>query len=104
MTQNIKGTLSHVLAYCFIVFKYVILILRIENTFYGELANIFGDLGRSWINFRDLRSKTKYFQGAEDFFSWILGDKCIILREQGSTDSPWGPQEHINPYKPSVFL
>ena len=31
--------------------------------------NIFGDLGRSEINFRDLWSKTKDFQGAEDFFS-----------------------------------
>ena len=34
----------------------------------------------------------KYFQGAEEVFSWIQGDQAIILREQGRKDLPWGPQ------------
>ena len=38
----------------------------------------------------DLGNRGKYFQGAEDFFSGILGDQCIIFRDQGSTDTPGG--------------
>ena len=60
----------------------------------GEVGLILGICEAGQNTFRELR---KFFHG-------IWGDQCIILREQGSTDSPWGPQEHINPYKPSVFL
>ena len=69
MTQNIKWTLSPVLGYSFIVFK----VCKFNPT-------------ERKIHFRDLWSKKKYFQGAEDFFSRIWGDQCIILREQGSID------------------
>ena len=45
--QNIKRSLSHALLYSIIVFKYVILSYGKINTFWGELAYIFGDfLGR----------------------------------------------------------
>ena len=37
--------------------------------------------GEVELVYMDLWGKIKYFQGAEDFFSWILGDQCIILRE-----------------------
>ena len=33
----------------------------------------------------------KYFQGAEEFFSGIWGDHCIIIREQESTDPLGAP-------------
>ena len=33
------------------------------------------------FNCKILGSKTIYVQGAEDFFSGIWGDQCIILRE-----------------------
>ena len=59
------------LVHSFIVLNYVNLILREKNTFYGELAYILEDFGRSLINFRYLWSKTKYFQGAENLFSGI---------------------------------
>ena len=39
-----------------------------KNTVQGELAYIFKDSWRSCINFKDLWSRTKYFQGDEDFF------------------------------------
>ena len=65
MTQNIKGTLSHVLAYCFIVFKYVILILRREIHFrenwliflgiWGEAGLILGICEARQNTFRELR-------------------------------------------------
>ena len=45
-------------------------------------------LGTSGINFRDLLNKTKYYQGAEDFFFRDLGRSMHYLREQGSTDPP----------------
>ena len=35
-------------------------------------------------------AREKYFQGAEVLFSGIWGDKCIIFRDQGSTDPPGG--------------
>ena len=58
--QNIEWSLSHGLLYSFIVLKYVILSYRKMNNFQGELAYIFGDLGRSWTIFRDLGSGGKY--------------------------------------------
>ena len=53
------------------------LIIRENNTLYGEFPYIFGDLGRRLINFRDLWSKTKYFQGLR-IFSEILDTRYKI--------------------------
>ena len=36
------------------------------------------------------------FRELRKFCLGIWGVPCIILKEQGSTDSPGGPQEHIN--------
>ena len=40
------------------------LILWKEKCILRELAYIFGDLGRSWINFKDLGSKEKILSGS----------------------------------------
>ena len=51
-----------------------------------------GDLGRSWINFRDVWSKTKYFQGAEDFFR-DLGRSLQYFKGAREHRPPWGPHK-----------
>ena len=38
------STISHVLSYCFIVFKYVVLILRREKYILGRIGLIFGEM------------------------------------------------------------
>ena len=54
----------------------------------GELAYIFGDFGRSWINFKDWGAKENTFRELRNFHSEIWEDRCIIFRDQGSTDPP----------------
>ena len=64
-----------------------------RNTFYGETAYVLGDLGRSWINFKDLGGKGKCLQGAEEFSFGDLGESVHYF--QGSMDHrprhPGGP-------------
>ena len=58
------------------------------------MTYIFGDLGRSWsffMGFGEQRQNT--FREPRQLFSGIWGDQCIIFRDQGSTDPPWGPRE-----------
>ena len=45
--QNIKRPLSHVLLYSFIVFKYVILILRKDIYILGRIGCYFGGFGET---------------------------------------------------------
>ena len=54
----------------------------------GELAYIFGDFGRSWINFKIWGAKENTFRELRNFLSGIWEDRCIIFRDQGSTDPP----------------
>ena len=81
--QYIKLSLSHALLYSFIVFKYVILILRKEKYILGRIDLYFEDLGRSWSICRDLGSKGKitlgsrgnYFQGSGEINALFSGIK-----------------------------
>ena len=47
---------------------------------------LLGILGEAELILGILGAKAKYFQVAEDFFSWIWGDHCIILESNGRTD------------------
>ena len=47
-----------------------------------------GIWGEAELILRIWGAKENYFQGAE-VLSGIRGDKCIIFRDQGSTDPPW---------------
>ena len=53
-----------------------------------------GIRGEAELILRIWGAKEKYFQGAE-VLSGIWGDKCIICRNQGSTDPP-GASDLIN--------
>ena len=55
--QNIKWSLSHALLYSFIVFQYVILILRKDKYILERIELYFWDMNY----FRDLGSAGKYF-------------------------------------------
>ena len=59
--QNIKESLSHVLLYSFIVFKYVILIIRKDKYILGRIGLYFLGFGEKLNFFRDLGSEGKYF-------------------------------------------
>ena len=75
--------------YSFIVFKFVSFI--IWKDFYRENGLIFlGNWGEATLVLRIWGTKENYFQGAEDFFSRLWGDQCIIFRDQRSTDPPCG--------------
>ena len=41
--------------------------------------------GEAELILRIWEAKGKYFQGAKNFLSVILGDQCFIFRDQGST-------------------
>ena len=36
-------------------------------------------------------AKANTFRETRKLFAGIWGDQCIIFRDQGSTDPPWGP-------------
>ena len=57
----------------FIDFKYLNVILWREKNILGRIGLYFCGFGENRINFRDLWNKTKYYQGAEDFFLRDLG-------------------------------
>ena len=38
-----------------------------------------------------LREKANTFRETRKLFEGRRGDECIIFRDQGSTDPPWGP-------------
>ena len=58
------------------------------------MANILGDLGRSWIILRIMGEKAlKYFQGAEDFIFRDLAEN----NAQGSTGHLGGLIRSANP-------
>ena len=42
------------------------------------------------LNLRIWGAKENTFRELRDFLSVILGDQCIIFRDQGSTDPPGG--------------
>ena len=91
--QNIKLSLSQALLFSFVVFKYVILILRKEKYILRRMTCVLGNSGRSWSIFRDLGSKGKillgsqgnHFQGSEDINALFSGIK-------GAQTPPAGPQ------------
>ena len=56
-----------------------------------ELAYIFGNFGRSLINLKNLGSKGKYFQGAEEFSFRDLGRSMRYFQGSREHRSPWGP-------------
>ena len=88
--QNIKSSLSHALLYSFKVFKYVILILRKENTFKGELALFLGIWGATELFLGIWGAKANNFREKRKLFSGSWGDQCIIFRDLGSTYPPRG--------------
>ena len=49
-----------------------------------------GIWGEAELILRIWGANEKYFQGAEVLSFRDLGDKCIIFRDQGSTDPPGG--------------
>ena len=49
-----------------------------------------GIWGEAELILRILGAKEKYFQGAEVLSFRVWGDKCIIFRDQGSTDPTGG--------------
>ena len=81
--QNIKLSLSHALLYSFIVFKYVILILRKDKYILGRNDLYFWGSGEKLVFFRDLGSKGKillgsrgnYFQGSGEINALFSGIK-----------------------------
>ena len=82
-------------SYRFIVFKYVILILRKDKYILGRIGLYYWEFGERLDYFRDLESEGKYF----------YGDKDIIFRETGRSmryfqgskkhsPPPGGPQQY----------
>ena len=53
-----------------------------------ERIYLWGFWGEPELILRIWGAKEKYFQGAEEFSFWDLGDQYIIFRDQGSTDPP----------------
>ena len=71
----------------------MILILRKEKYILGRIDLYFWVSGEKlvyFLGFGEQRQNT--FREPRQLFSGIWGDQCIIFRDQGSTDSPWGPQ------------
>ena len=80
----------------FIVFKYVILILRKEKHILGRIDLYFGGCGEKLVcfyGFGEQRQNT--FREPRQLFSGIWGNQCIIFRDQGSTDPPGGLNNEI---------
>ena len=77
--------------YSFIVFKFVNLIL------WKELNGLifWGIWGEAELILRIWGAKKNIFRELRYFLSGIWGDKCIIFRDQGSTDPP-GASDLIN--------
>ena len=86
----IKIIICHVLVYSFIVFKYVILILRREKYILGRIGLYFWGGGEAGLILGNCEARQNTFRELRKFCSGIWGVQCIILREQGSTDSPLG--------------
>ena len=104
--QNVKRSLSHALLYSFIVFKYVILILRkdkyifLENwlvflEIWGEAELFIGIWGEAELFIGIWGAKENTFRERRTLFAGRQGDECIIFRDQESTDppTPWGASE-----------
>ena len=81
--EYIKLSLKHALLYSFIVFKYVILILRKEKYILGRIDLYFSGSGEKLVYFRDLVSRGKillgsrgnYFQGSGEINALFSGIK-----------------------------
>ena len=56
------------------------------------MAYIFGDLGEAELFLGIWGAKANTFREIRTLFAGRQGDQCIIFRDQGSTDPPWGPQ------------
>ena len=61
-----------------------------------------GNLGEAELILGICEARQNSFRELMIFFSGILVDQCIISKEHRLF--PGRPQEHINPYKPSVFF
>ena len=72
------------------------LILWKELYILRELAYILGDLGRSWINLKDLGSKENYFQGAEVLSFRDLGRSMHYFQKSREHRPPLGGSDLIN--------
>ena len=88
MRHNIKS-LSHALLYSFIVYKYVILVLR-KDTFRENWLIFWGIWGEAELFLGIWGAKANTFREMRTLFAGRRGDQYIIFRDQGSTD-PWGP-------------
>ena len=63
-----------------------------RNIHFREKWLIFlGIWGEADLVLRIWGTKENTFRELRNFLSGIWGDKCIIFRDQGSTDLPWGP-------------
>ena len=96
--QNIKLSLSHALLYSFIVFKYVILILRKEKYILGRNYLYFWGSGEMLVYFRDLGSKGKILLGSRgNYFQGSVEINALFSGIKGA-QTPLGPQ-----LPPSLF-
>ena len=86
--QNIKLSLSHGLLYSFTVFKYLILILRKENT--GRIDLNFLGFGEKLTYFRALGSKGKILLGDEEITFRDLGRSKHYFQGSRENRTPWG--------------
>ena len=96
------STISHVHAYCFIVFKYVILILRREKYILGRIGLYFWGEAGLILGICEARQNT--FRELRIIFIGIWGDQCIILREHGSRDSLGGLKNTLTHANLASFL
>ena len=71
------------------------LILWKELYILGELAYILGDLGRSWINFKDFESK-KIFSGSWGTFFQGFGEINALFSGIKGAQTPLGASDLIN--------
>ena len=85
------SSLKNALLYSFIVFKYVILILRKDKYILGGICLYFwGFWGEEELILEIWGAKANTFRETRTLFAGRRGDQCIIFRDLGSTDPPLG--------------
>ena len=90
--QYIKLSLSHALLYSFIVFKFVILILRKEKYILGRIDLYVWGSGEKLVYFRDLGSKGKILLGSRgDYFQGSGEINALFSGIRGAQTPPGGP-------------
>ena len=81
--QNIKRSLSRALLYSFIIFKYVILILRKDDYTMGRIGLYFWGFGEKLNIFSGIwGGKANNYRETRTLFAGRQGDQCIIFRDQ----------------------